>query len=48
MIGSNVTNKVDHGSVVINSGKTTIKAKETTISKDFEVKKGAILVITNN
>ena len=48
MIGSNVTNKVDHGSVVINSGKTTIKAKETTISKDFEVKKGAVLVITNN
>lgn len=48
MIGSNVTNKVDHGSVVINSGKTTINAKETTISKDFEVKKGAVLVITNN
>ena len=48
MIGSNVTNKVAQGPVVINSGSTTIKATHgATITKDFEVKLGAVFSITN-
>ena len=48
MIGSNVTNKVVQGPVVINSGSTTIKATHgATITKDFEVKSGAVFTITN-
>ena len=47
MIGSNVTNKVAQGAVVINSGSTTIKATEgVTITKDFEVKSGAVFNVT--
>jgi len=48
MIGSNVTNKVTQGPVIINSGSTTVKASHgTTITKDFEVKSGAEFTITN-
>ncbi len=48
MIGSDVTNRVAQGPVVINSGSTTIKAtQETTVTKDFEVKLGAEFTITN-
>lgn len=47
MIGSNVTNKVAQGAVVINSGNTTVKASQgVTITKDFEVKSGAVFNIT--
>ena len=48
MMGSNVTNKIAQGPVVINSGSTTVKAsQQTTITKDFEVKSGAQFTITN-
>ncbi len=48
MIGSDVTNKVTQGPVVINSGNTTIKASlGVTITKDFEVKPGAEFTISN-
>ena len=48
MIGSDVTNKVPQGPVVINSGSTTVKATYgATITKDFEVKSGAEFTITN-
>lgn len=48
MIGSNVTNKINQGAVVINSGSTTIKVSQgATITKDFEVKLGAEFTITN-
>jgi len=48
MIGSDVTNRVSQGPVVINSGNTTIKAtKGATITEDFEVKSGAKFTITN-
>jgi hypothetical protein len=48
MIGSNVTNKVTQGSVIINSGSTTIKASQgTTITKEFKVKSGAEFTVTN-
>ena len=48
MIGSNVTNKVAQGAVVINSGSTTVNAsQDVTITKDFEVKTGAEFIIMN-
>jgi len=48
MIGSDVTNKVVQGPVVVNSGSTRIKASNgATITKDFEVRQGAEFVITN-
>lgn len=48
MIGSNVTNKVAQGPVVINTGSTLIKASHgAVITKDFEVKSGAEFIITN-
>lgn len=48
MIGSNVTNKVAQGPVVVYSGSTTVKANQSaTITKDFEVKTGAEFTITN-
>lgn len=47
MIGSNVTDKVEQGPVLINNGSTTIKAEQdVTITKDFEVRQGAIFTIT--
>ena len=48
MIGSNVTNKIAQGPVVINSGNTMVKASHgATITKDFEVRQGAEFIITN-
>lgn len=48
VIGSNVTNKVAQGPVVINSGSTTVKTNQgVTITKDFEVRLGAELIINN-
>lgn len=48
MIGSDVTNKVVQGPVVVNSGSTRIKASNgATITKDFEVRQGAEFIITN-
>ena len=48
LIGSDVTNKVAQGAVVINSGNTTVKAcRGVTITKDFEVEPGAEFTITN-
>lgn len=48
VIGSDVTNKVAQGPVVIYSGSNTIKASQgVTITKDFEVKSGAEFSITN-
>ena len=48
MIGSDVTNKVAQGPVVVNSGSTRIKASHSaTITKDFEVRQGAEFIITN-
>ena len=48
MIGSNVTDKVTQGPVVIQSGSTTVKASQgATITKDFEVKSGAEFTISN-
>ena len=48
MIGSEVTDKVALGPVVINSGSTTVKASQgVTITKDFEVIPGAEFTITN-
>lgn len=47
IIGSDVTNKVPQGSVVINSGNTIVRAHQVaTITKDFEVKAGAEFMIT--
>ena len=48
MVGSDVTNKVAQGAVVVNSGSATIKAcRGATITKDFEVGLGAEFTITN-
>ena len=48
MIGSDITDKVIQGSVVINSGSTTVKtSKGANITKDFEIKSGARFTITN-
>ena len=48
MIGSNVTDRISSGPVVINSGITIVKANQgTTIARDFEVKLGAEFSITN-
>ena len=48
MIGSDVTDKVAQGAVVVNSGSTTVKASQgATITKDFEVISGAEFTITN-
>ena len=48
MIGSDVTNKVTQGPVVVNSGNTMVKASQgATVTKDFEVKLGAEFTITN-
>lgn len=48
MIGSDVTNKIAQGPVVVNSGNVTVKAsRRTTITKDFKVKSGAKIAITN-
>lgn len=48
MIGSDVTNKVFPGPVVVNSDCTTVKASQgATITKDFEVKSGAEFIIIN-
>lgn len=48
LIGSDVTNEVIQGPVVINNGSTTVKASQgATITKDFEVKLGAKFTITN-
>ena len=48
MIGSDVTNKIPHGPVVIDSGSITVKASQgATITKEFEVKAGAEFTITN-
>lgn len=47
-IGSNVTNKIAHGPVVVNNGSTTVKVNQSaTITKDFEVRQGAEFIITN-
>jgi hypothetical protein len=48
IIGSNVTNKITQGPVVVSTGSTTIKASQgTTITKDFQVELGAEFAITN-
>lgn len=48
MIGSDVTNIVSHGPVVINNGNTTLKARQSaTITKNFVVKLGANFTISN-
>lgn len=48
MIGSDVTDKVAQGAVVVNSGSTTVKASQgATITRDFEVIPGAEFTITN-
>ena len=48
MIGSDVTNKVAQGPVIINNANVTVKAKQgATITKDFEVQLGATFTITN-
>ena len=48
IIGSDVTNIVMQGPVVINSGNTTVKVNQrATITKDFEVKPGAEFTVTN-
>ena len=48
IIGSNVTNRVGQGPVVIDSGSTLIKASQgVVITQDFEVKLGAEFAITN-
>ena len=48
IIGSNVTNKITQGPVVVSTGSTTIKASQgTTITKDFQVDLGAEFAITN-
>ena len=48
MIGSDVTDKVAQGAVVVNSGSTIVKASQgVTITKDFEVIPGAEFTITN-
>lgn len=50
LIGSDITDKIIQGPVVINSGSTTVKASQgTTITKDFEVNLGAEFnIITND
>ena len=48
MIGSDVTNKVAQGPVIINNANVTVKATQgATITKDFEVQLGATFTITN-
>ena len=48
LIGSDVTNKVAQGAVVVNNGSTTIKASRgATITKNFEVELGTEYTITN-
>lgn len=48
IIGSDVTSKVNQGPVVVDSGNIVIKShRETTISRDFEVRQGAEFFITN-
>ena len=48
MIGSNVTNKLTQGPVVVNNGSTKIKARHgATITKDLVVNQGAEFIITN-
>ncbi|MBQ8711514.1 MAG: hypothetical protein IJ551_01625 [Prevotella sp.] len=48
MIGSDVTDRIEYGPVVVETGNTTVTASESvTISKDFEVKKGATFTIIN-
>ena len=48
MIGSDVTNKVAQGPVVVNNANITVKASQgATITKDFEVQLGATFTITN-
>ena len=47
IIGSDVTNRIAQGPIIINNGSTTIKANHgVTISKDFEVNLGAEFIIT--
>lgn len=48
MIGSDVTNKVAQGPVVVNNANITVKASQgATITKNFEVQLGATFTITN-
>jgi hypothetical protein len=48
VIGSDVTDRIVHGPVIVNNGSTIVRGlKSTTITKDFEVKKGAELIINN-
>jgi hypothetical protein len=48
MIGSDVTDKVAQGPVVVSNGSTSIKISQgATITKDFEVLQGAEFTITN-
>ena len=49
MIGSNVTNKIVQGPVVISNGNTVVRASQgAIITKDFEVRLGADFTITND
>ncbi len=46
-IGSNVTNKISQGQVVVQSGSTKVRAlQDATITKDFQVSGGATFEIT--
>ena len=48
-IGSNVTSEKERGAVIVENGNTTIKGyNELKIEGEFEVKKGAALIINNN
>ena len=48
MIGSDVTNKVAQGPVVVSNANITVKATQgATVTKDFEVQLGATFTITN-
>ena len=48
VIGSDVTDKIEHGPVIVNNGSIIVRGlKSTTITKDFEVKKGAEFIINN-
>jgi hypothetical protein len=47
-IGSDVTNKVAQGPVVVSNANITVKATQgATVTKDFEVQLGATFTITN-
>lgn len=47
-IGSDVTNKVAQGPVVVSNVNITVKATQgATVTKDFEVQLGATFTITN-